>query len=57
VAIKGGMEKGWVDGGRVSGLLGFVALCMLVYITVVVVEGACARVCKGVGVVHSCYSM
>jgi hypothetical protein len=47
--IKGGVRKGWVDGRKDMGLLSFVALVCVWYIPVVVVEGACVRDCRGLG--------
>jgi hypothetical protein len=46
VALKGEAGLGWEE---VWVLLGFVALCVFWYISVVVVEGACVRDYKGVG--------
>jgi hypothetical protein len=37
---------GWVSGGSSKGLLGFVVLVCVGYISVVVVEGACVRDCS-----------
>jgi hypothetical protein len=49
VALKGGGKQ--VSGEVVWGLLIFMALCVFGCVSFVVVEGACVRDCRRVGVV------
>jgi hypothetical protein len=50
VALKGKVERGWVSGGRGMDASGFCGLCVCLGVFAFVVEGACARDWRGLGV-------